>query len=373
MNLQAIYVANITGFLLILSLLISQYITFKNNSRADHIFSAMMYLVLTSCLIEALTFYVDGRSGILCRWINLIGSTYLYASNVVGSFLFCIYVDINLYHSWERIRKIYNRLALIVILLLISLLLNLKFGYYFSLDSNNVYHRGPLISLFYIYVVICSAFSVVVLYIHRRRYGKREFFPIYMYLIPIIIGSMLQMFIYGISLAWLGTAIGVVALYMSILNQSSFLDALTGLYNRLFLTHSMRRMQKKTSVDYYGIMLDMDRFKSINDTYGHSAGDQALKDAANIFKKVTMKTSTAVFRYAGDEFIILMRTPNEEDVIKLENRLNEEAENFNNTSVRPYKIRFSMGHAHYDHNSDTIDSFLKKIDEAMYANKTSRR
>ena len=64
MNLQAIYVANITGFFLILSLLISQSITFKKSSVEDRIFSWMMYLVLLACLIEPLTFYIDGKPGL---------------------------------------------------------------------------------------------------------------------------------------------------------------------------------------------------------------------------------------------------------------------------------------------------------------------
>ena len=373
MNLQAIFVANITGFLLILSLLISQMITCRNNRVQDRIFSWMMYLVLVACLVEPITFYIDGREGALYYWINLLGNTYLYGANVVGSFLFCVYVDENLYHSRERVRMIYQKFAIVVALIVAALIVNIKYGYFFYVDADNVYHRTPITFLFYIYVIVCSLFSVMILFCHRRKYGKVAFFPMYMYLTPIITGSALQMAIYGISLAWLGTAIGVVALYMSILSQSSYLDSLTGLYNRLFLTHSMSRMEKRSSMEYYGIMLDMDNFKSINDTYGHSAGDRALKDAAGIFARASAGVDTRIFRYAGDEFIILYKTRDEEDIIKLEDSLRSEAEEFNNSSNRPYRIGFSMGHARYERGTDTNDTFLKKIDDAMYANKEERR
>lgn len=373
MNLQAIFVANTTGFLLIFFLLISQYITFKRSRTEDRIFSWMMQLVLIACLVEALTFYVDGKPGFINHWINLLGNTYLYGANCVGSFLFCVYVDQNLYHSKERIRKIYHKIAVPVSILVLSLILNIPFGYYFSVGADNVYHRAGLVSIFYIYTLLCSIFSVVVLYMHRHRHGKVAFFPIFMYLVPILTGSMLQMIFYGISLAWLGTAIGIVALYMSILSQSSYLDSLTKLYNRLFFKQIIYRLKNKSITGYYGIMIDMDRFKAINDTYGHSAGDQALKDAAYIFRNAARGINSYIFRYAGDEFVILIKTDNEADVVDFENRLYKEMDDFNAGSDRPYTVGFSMGHAPYDCYNDTLDSFLKKIDAAMYDNKARRR
>ena len=154
MNLQAILVANITGFLLIFFLLISQYITLKRSRSEDRIFSWMMHIVIIACLVEALTFYVDGKPGFINHWINLLGNTYLYGANCVGSFLFCVYVDQNLYHSKERIKKIYYKLAVPVSVLVLSLLLNIPFGYYFSVDADNVYHRAGLVSIFYIYIIV---------------------------------------------------------------------------------------------------------------------------------------------------------------------------------------------------------------------------
>ncbi len=373
MNLQAIYVANITGFLLIMFLLISQYITYKGTRTEDKIFSWMMYLVLFACLVEPWTFKIDGKPGVINHWINLIGNTYLYGANAVGSFLFCVYVDANLYHSRERLKKIYNKFAGFVILLLLSLLINIPCGYYFNVDANNVYHREVLVSLFYIYTMVCSIYSVGVLYKHRFKYGKVAFFPIFVYLIPIVSGSVLQMFFYGISLAWLGTAIGIVALYMSMLSRSSYLDSLTKLYNRLYLKNMINRIKTRAVTDYYGIMIDMDRFKAINDTYGHSAGDQALKDAAFIFRQAAQGTNASIFRFAGDEFVILIRTSDEAEVTDFENRLYKEMDAFNETSDRPYKVGFSMGHAPLDCVNDTQDSFLKKIDTAMYENKAKRR
>ena len=373
MNFQAICVANITGFLLIVSLLVSKYITYNSVRIEDRIFTLMMHLVMVGCLFEVITFYVDGRPGRINYWINLIGNSILYGINAYGSFLYCVYVDEHLYHSVERAKRIYNRFVCVVIILLAALVLNIRFGFFFYVDPDNVYHRQPLVALFYVFVLLCCIYSIIVLRNHRMKYGKIAFFPIYMYLIPIITGSVVQMCFYGVSLAWLGTAVGVMALYVSMLSQSSFLDPLTGLYNRLYFEHSMYRIRKRSSVSYYGIMIDMDQFKSINDNYGHSAGDMALRDAAYIFRNATEEIDARVFRYAGDEFIILIKTSDEAYVKELEERLQSEAERFNRESDRSYRIGFSMGYAKYDHGNDTDDTFLKKIDSEMYRNKMQRR
>ncbi|MBQ8956193.1 MAG: GGDEF domain-containing protein [Lachnospiraceae bacterium] len=106
----------------------------------------------------------------------------------------------------------------------------------------------------------------------------------------------------------------------------------------------------------------------MNDTYGHSAGDNALCDAAEIMKTMVDNRCT-VFRYAGDEFIILMKTNKEKDVSDLEEKIRERTSAFNENVGRPYNIGFSIGHDKYDKENDDADSFFKKIDEAMYIDK----
>ena len=368
MNLQAICVANFTGFLLILFLLISRFITEAKSQAEDYMFNVMMYLAMFACLIEPLTFFVDGKPGALSRWINLLGNTYLYFANGLGSFLWCMYVDQKLYHDRNRIIRIYGKAGIVVAVMLLSLFLNLPFGHYFYVDDANVYHRNPMIYIFYLYMFVCLLWSVITLYRYRHSHGKVAFFPIFMYLVPIAVGSLLQMVFYGVSLAWLGTAVGIVAIYMSILNQKSYLDNLTGLYNRTYLEHVYYRMKRNPEVPYYGIMLDMNYFKEINDTYGHSAGDQALIDMAFLLRENESPVAIS-FRYAGDEFVVLMKAVTEKEVASFEQSLRDRAEEFNGTGKRPYRLSFAMGHAAYDHEEDDEDTFSKKIDAAMYENK----
>ncbi|MBR1523324.1 MAG: hypothetical protein IJ641_02590, partial [Lachnospiraceae bacterium] len=85
---------------------------------------------------EPLTFYMDGKPGKLSYWINILGGTYLYFANGLGSFLFCVYVDIKLYGYSSRIRRIYYKFGAVVACILLSLLINIWGGYYFYVDAD---------------------------------------------------------------------------------------------------------------------------------------------------------------------------------------------------------------------------------------------
>lgn len=368
MNIQAILVANITGFVLLLILYISRAITRIKSDTEEKAIDALMMLTLIACVVQSLTFVVDGLPGMVARYTIILGNTYLYYSNVIGPFLFCMYVDLNLYHDRARIRRIYRKLSIPVSALILSLILNLFFGFYFCVDENNVYHRQPMNSIIYIYLMLCAVYSLVLYFKHKCTAREASFFPIYMYLTPMVVCILLQKIFYGLSLMTLGDAIGIVALYMSLQNEKTYKDGLTGLYNRLYLTHELFVIKNAPNAEYYGIMIDMNYFKKINDTYGHAAGDQALVDMASIMKK-RFSGLGKCFRYAGDEFVVLVKSDNEAEILEMENALSADVEAFNERENRPYKLSFSKGYGKFEKETDDDESFLRKIDDAMYIDK----
>ena len=367
MNIQAILVANITGFCLLVILLITRYITRRRWNRAEQIFLHITILPLLSCIVEPVTFLVDGQPGLVCHYVNLLGNTYLYGANLAGSYLWCIYVDLKLYDDKSRIHK-YRYYKSFVIFLGATLFGNLWGGYYFTVDAQNVYHRQPLILLFYVLCMMCMLTSVVILLLFKSRHSGAKFFPLWYFMVPVLVGTVLQGTFYGISLAWLGVAVGLVAMQMGLQNEQSYQDGLTGLYNRLYLEHTLWVMTREYRKNYYGIMIDINYFKKINDTYGHSMGDEALKDLASIMD-LNIPPSATAFRMAGDEFVILIKTEKEEEIQKTMENLNKAVNSFNALQRRPYQLSLSMGYAMYNRKTDTDDTFLKKMDEAMYLEK----
>lgn len=153
--------------------------------------------------------------------------------------------------------------------------------------------------------------------------------------------------------------------------QANF-DPLTGLSNRRMF-HERLRMEMKKSERAHApmavVFIDLDRFKEINDTLGHAAGDLLLKDAAQRFS-ACVRGSDLVARMGGDEFIVLLtelHTPNDaariaEDILK---RL---AEPFS-LGESEVHISASIGITLYPDDGQTVDVLLKNADQAMYVAK----
>ena len=157
---------------------------------------------------------------------------------------------------------------------------------------------------------------------------------------------------------------GLAALYMSTQTELAHRDPLTGLYNRHYLDRVLN-----TWTGHSGIMLDLDFFKEINDRFGHSVGDEALRETANLLREASPDDSIAI-RFAGDEFILLLTTNREEVIRDVEEDIRKAVEAFNRSSELPYAISLSMGHAVFD--TRDKDAFMEAIDSAMYIEKKAK-
>ena len=149
-------------------------------------------------------------------------------------------------------------------------------------------------------------------------------------------------------------------------------DKLTGISNRLKfdqqLQHEIERA-KRYKINLSLIMFDVDNFKMVNDTYGHIAGDHALKMIANLADK-NKRSVDILARWGGEEFIILQSDSNNDAAIILAERIRENIENYK--FEKTGKITSSFGVTHFKENDDA-DSFIKRADEALYkAKKTGK-
>ena len=182
-----------------------------------------------------------------------------------------------------------------------------------------------------------------------------------MFLIPILIGAGTQFAFYGLSLAWLSSAIGIVGLYMMQQNEMAFTDPLVDTYNRLYMDHILSAWMVRNR-SFVGAMLDIDRFKEINDRYGHSEGDNALKTVTDILKR-SRAAHEWVFRFAGDEFIVLKMTKSPDGLSDYLAEVDRRVE-ARNRDRNLYPLSLSYGVSFFD--SVDIDSFMKEMDNRMY-------
>ena len=368
MNLLAVATSDMIGFVLIASMLYSSRIRRSDRGHDEfRIFSAIAVLAMIACVVDFLVFYCDAKPGLIYRIIAMVGNTYCFVANPLFISSWCLYEDLKFYHSMKRVKKIYTYVFIPALLLGIMALVNNIFPIIYTIDENNVYHRLPLSYAFYIVDLGYVFFSLYILKKYEERYGKVRFFPLHLMIGPVLLGCALQAVFYGISLIWVSVAVGLTAIYMQEQNEFSYLDKLTGLYNRAYLDYSLEKVRKGSGT-LGGIMIDVDYFKKINDTFGHSVGDEALIDVARVITFAKPDKAIAT-RFAGDEFILLVENTSDKEMNNILKRLHDEVDLFNETENRQYKLSLSMGYSIYQPETDTLDDFLKHMDDNMYEEK----
>lgn len=154
--------------------------------------------------------------------------------------------------------------------------------------------------------------------------------------------------------------------YLHMQNQLISTDSLTMLNNRNRLHDYLH--QPREEKDSFVIMVDVDHFKQINDTYGHAEGDRALIIVSQALKKACERLGSSMFlcRYGGDEFLMIAQTEVPDDVVKeVRNCLQEEV----SKGARSYKIEASMGFARWDGNPESFKESMINADKRMYEDK----
>ncbi len=161
------------------------------------------------------------------------------------------------------------------------------------------------------------------------------------------------------------------------LRQTSITDELTGLLNRRGFMEMAEKALDQAERDLQEMPLffvDLDGMKAINDSMGHSTGDQALVDMANILRAV-FRQEDLIARLGGDEFVALL-TPNPTmpDIPKIGTRLDEQAFRICHGGKRPYRLSMSIGTEIFTPGSSTsLEKLLSKADSAMYTVKEQRK
>lgn len=369
-NLPAVLIANGLGAALMLTLIFSNRKGTRTVFLAEKLFFAMCQLTLGLCLVETFTFYIDGKVFPGAVFLNRLSNSLLFITNSVFSFLWTMYVDYKLFGQRQRLRRIYPWVALPALAVCVMAAMNLFVDVFFTVSPDNVYSRTPLALLTYLVTYLYLLGGGILAFVYRRKSGKYLFMPVVVFLAPIFAGSLLQMLFYGIALIWVSVAFGLVSLYINLQNEISLLDPLTKLYNREYLIRYLNFIRQKPPAkkQMAGIMMDVNAFKEINDTLGHSEGDAALRLVSKCLMDVVRGDNFAV-RYGGDEFIAICMVSGQQELDKLVARIRRRVDRENTGSPRPYRLSLSAGSTLYDPAGDDIDSFLRRMDQHMYEDK----
>lgn len=367
-NMPAILVANGLGAGLMLLVLLSCCGKKKNQSLDGRLFNEMALMTICLCLIEIYTFWVDGKQFLGARLSSIVSNAMLFAINIFFAFLWTCYADYKLTEDARRFRTVYPWIGIPAGITIVLCGLNLVVPVFFEVNASNIYSRTPLTVLVYLLTYIYLIYGAVRVTHYRQRVNKYLFMPVVQFMLPIFIGSMVQLLHYGIALIWASVALGMTSLYLNLQQEEIYIDALTRLYNRNYLIRYMERMseQARQGMHIQGILMDINSFKKINDTYGHVEGDRVLQGVGRILLQ-SVKKGTVVARYGGDEFMILLKSQSERDIENIKIQIQKNLDCYNAEKLHPVAISLSAGTAEFD--LKNIDDFIQKMDQNMYKEK----
>ncbi len=376
-NIPEILVANGAAMILMLLVLFYSRRTFRIGLPDERMFYAMVLCTCLLSFLETTTFLIDGKQFFGARFMNYFLNELLFTLEICFACLWTFYADFKVFRDFERLKRIFPAMVFPALVFIFLYATNGISGIFFTVSPDNIYKRGPLVVFAYLITYAYLFGGMTIIYKNRRHAQRYMYMPAIVFILPVLFGSSLQFFFYGISTVWLSNAIGITALYISLQSDKAYIDRLTGVtgvYNRHYLEayldaiyrHNSDKNAKVKSL--IGLMIDIDKFKLINDRFGHIVGDDALFQTAHLLRTKVGK-SAFVARFGGDEFMVLLRNKAEKDIHTLIDTIHKAVEDVNNTEDTPYTLRFSIGYAIMSPANSTKEEFLHSADQAMYVAK----
>ena len=373
-QMSQIITANVAALMLLIIIKLHMWNQYKAGRLLDiNLLSKMMNLTMLECIFDTLVFGIDGQNFFGARIINYAGNIIYYILKVTIAYFWPLFIEYKITSSFKKVKKLATILGIPLIacsLLVLTAPLN---GFIFCIYEDNVYTRTGFYYiipnlLIFIYVIL----GAIKVYINREKKDKYLLIPAIFFIVPVLLGIIVQVLNYGISLTFIGVAIGLTGVYLSTQNESAYMDQLCGVYNRKYYNDYVRSFCNSNKKDDFlvGILIDMDNFKQINDKYGHYAGDKALQLFASVLRK-QIDNIGVVVRYGGDEFILITKQ-SEATANAVVANIIKEIDEINSTGNNEFHLAFSFGIANMNSDSN-MDEFLRTMDDRMYEMKRNKK
>ncbi len=369
------------GVMLLLSLMLNFRRKFRTSKPESKVFFVMLFVNLFLCILEPMSLLLDGKMFPGAVALSSVINTLLYMASICFSVLWATYAEMRVSRKKKVSGWFHYLQYLPAAIMFIGSFVNLFTPVFFEITPDNHYVRMGLFPMTYLIIYFYLIWGTVISYGVAPQVNRYVFLPAATFLTPVFIASIVQLFHYGVSLLWVGTAIGMTSAYMSLLDESSSIDTLSGAFSRHYLNQQLASLGGSALAGIAmlsggerltaGIMLDIDDFKQINDQNGHLVGDDAIRSVGRILRRALGSKGT-VYRYAGDEFVILMKIRNRTETDAVIQRIYEEIEEFHKNADKPYRISFSIGQTVYIP-GEAVADFVKRMDDDMYRDKKQKQ
>jgi len=362
----------INGFSIAILVLVIVYYERNGDKASRHtrLFLGMLMLGVVMMVVDSLGRF-DGHADTFYPTINAIGNFLIFALAPVLPSLWLLYV----YYYISPDGKISNFIKVSIIgvnTIILTLVIASQYnGWLYVIDAINIYHRGPYYMISPILTFFLLITSTVYVVMYKSKIQHTHFVPFLVFPLAPFIGTILQSVIYGYPFALMGLIFSVLMISFFAQSIETNVDYLSGVYNRKRLEGYLHKKIANSSSNntFSAIMADVNGLKEINDTYGHTVGDEALITISSLLRSI-LRSNDFVARYGGDEFCIILDTSNEETLARVVSKIKRQLAAYNEMSLKPYQLGLSMGYAVYDPASGQNEKeFYTTIDAQMYEDK----
>ncbi len=362
-NIAATLIADLMGVLLLICVAAgNRYVSKEQFKRNIHL--VVLYgVTMFSCTMDIVSAFADGNDPIL----SFVSGTLLF---FCGPITAVAWIGLIAKHIKIRLSKIHKMIICIFFSIAMGLIIvNIFTPVLFIINENDIYQRVDGLYIIYAFSYFGLIFDAIGMYlVKKHESGGLKFFPMWGFVIPIAIGMVIQNMFFGVSTIAPFMTISITLMINSFQNQMIFRDQLTDLYNRYYLSLLEKKFSGKSSREYSVLMLDINDFKSINDLYGHDAGDDALVNLSKVLVSVVDKDGE-IIRYAGDEFIIILNSHEEKVIEALINRIHQTLKDFSDSKTTPYELSVSVGWCRFSFGGKSLNEYINEADKRMYTNK----
>jgi diguanylate cyclase (GGDEF)-like protein len=342
----------------------------EHRSHSTKLFQRFIASLIPVGIFEVLSWIiaVPGNSELI-PYHYLINALF-FSFNLLPASLGLCYLDYIITFSKERNSRrtyvylipVYVNVAFIVVNLFSD-------GFLFSVDSNDVYHRGIATYIGNAFTLLFAVVVIIRFYRNRQMItGRITQVVLVLTLLPVA-GMVLQMMFFGLSLAVPAYVLAAFATFLLMERHELQKDPLTLLHSRAQLETRLQ-FKLRSQEPFTAIMIDVNGFKKINDVYGHTIGDQVLKDVSKVLL-TNANYEDFVCRFGGDEFFVILESPLNigQNYIK---RIEQNLLNYSNG--RPFSTALSFGLVYVDDTARyEVEELVHITDQLMYMDKTKRK
>lgn len=360
---------NVFAITILLVLFLTLALGRNRSTLSTKLFSLIIITVIIQLVADVFG-RMDGITTFSVPIANQIGNFVLFLLNPIPSILWILFIISHIYGDVKITKRIVIPIAIYSVLHLAAMTINIYYPIYYSIDANNVYRRGPLFILSLIWSMLPLIIGFILTIIKRKEIIPLKFNSFVFYPFAPVIGTVIGLLFYGYSIILPSLTIGILLVFNGIQNDSIVFDYLTGVYNRRALEDRLRKKIGDSNHQFGAIMLDIDGYKKINDTYGHLVGDRALSDFAKALRQ-SVHIKDFVARYGGDEFVLVINCHSTKDLENIIEQIYLSLKRLNDREMYPFKFDVSKGYALYSSNL-TLEQFIHQLDSKMYEEKKTK-